>query len=372
MSKLGFGFMRLPLLNAQDETSVDMEQVKKMVDMYLDRGYTYFDTAHRYHGGMSEKAIDQALTSRKPRESYELTNKITLVPFIHSQEEQLPFFEEQLEICGVTFFDNYLIHNMNGNTYPLAQKYHTFEFIESLKEKGLVRQIGFSFHGSPDLLETILTDHPNVDVVQLQLNYVDWLDAGVQSKKCYDICCAHNKKVLCMESIKGGNLINLPQEAQELLKKKHPDWTFAYWALAFCATLENTERVLSGMSSLEQLEENTRDMKCFVPLNEEEMELLQKVAELVRSNTAIACTGCQYCESYCPQHIAIPSYFALYNAEHRESVNYVHASGMYYNAICQTKGKASDCIKCGVCETHCPQHLPIRDYLVDVKEYFEK
>ena len=372
MNKLGFGFMRLPLLDSQKETSVDMEQVKQMVDMYLERGYTYFDTAHRYHGGMSEKAIYEALTSRHNRNEYELTNKITLVPFIKCEEDQMPFFKEQLEICGVEAFDNYLIHNMNGSTYPLAQKYHTFDFIQSLKDKGLTKRIGFSFHGSPDLLETILEEHPNVDVVQLQINYLDWLDAGVQSKKCYDIASKYHKKVFVMESIKGGNLICLPDAAKNKLLNMHPDWSFAYWALAFCATLENTERVLSGMSSLEQLDQNTKEMKNFQPLNESELECLKEVAEIVRSNTKIACTGCQYCESYCPKHIAIPSYFALYNAEHRDSVNYVHASGMYYTAISQTKGKASDCIKCGVCESHCPQHLPIREYLVDVKNFFEK
>ncbi len=371
MSKLGFGFMRLPLTDPMNEQSIDMEQVKKMVDLYLSRGYRYFDTAHRYHGGMSEQAIREALTSRYDRECYELTDKITLVPFIHSEEEQEPFFAAQLEICGVSWFDNYLVHNMNGSTYPLAQKYHTFEFLRSLKEKGLAKRIGFSFHGSPELLETILSDHPEIDLVQLQLNYLDWLDVGIQSKKCYDIAVKHQKKVLVMESIKGGNLINLPDEAAHLLKEAAPKRSFAQWALAFCASLSETEYVLSGMSTLEQVDENTSEMMHFSPLTEEENALLMKAADVIREQTAVKCTGCQYCESYCPKHIAIPSYFALYNEEKRESVNYVHAAKMYYNSIAQKKGKASDCIRCGICESHCPQNLPIREYLKEVKATFE-
>ena len=372
MNKLGFGLMRLPLTVPGDEKSVDIEQTKQMVDLYLSRGYRYFDTAHRYHGGMSEKALRLALTDRYPREAYELTNKITLVPFIKSEAEQEGFFADQLKICGVTWFDNYLVHNMNGTTYPLAREYRTFDFLQSLKDRGLCKRTGFSFHGSPDLLETILTEHPEIDLVQLQLNYLDWLDAGVQSKKCYEIAVRHGKKVLCMESIKGGNLIDLPDPAAKLLREACPGRSFAYWALAFCATLPCTERVLSGMSSLEQLDANTRDMAAFEPLTEDELKVLAEAAEIIRSNTAIGCTGCEYCESYCPKHIAIPAYFALYNAEHRESVNYVHASGMYYKAISQTKGKASDCLECGACESHCPQHLPIRKYLKDVKAFFEK
>lgn len=245
-------------------------------------------------------------------------------------------------------------------------------FCQRMKDQGLCKKTGISFHGTPDLLEDLLKHYPQIDLVQLQLNYADWNDAGVQSHRCYDICMAHGKAVLVMEPVKGGNLTNLPEEAAALLMGAHSDWSQASWAIRFAASLPGVYRVLSGMSSLEQMEDNTGYMQDFTPLTDEETALCAKAAAIIKSNTAISCTGCRYCEGDCPQNIAISNYFSLYNEEKRSSVNYVHASGFYYKALSQTRGKATDCIECGLCEKNCPQNLPIRENLKKVAEMFEK
>lgn len=371
MSKLGFGFMRLPLTDPKDGSSVDIPTLTKMVDMYMASGNNYFDTAFRYCDFASEPALKQTLTSRYPREAYELTDKITL-GFVKTEDEQEPYFRNQLERCGVEYFDNYLIHNINSDFYKKAQQLHTFEFIQRMKEMGLCKRTGVSFHGTPELLEELLNNYPEIDLVQLQLNYADWDDAGVQSRRCYEICEAHNKTVLVMEPVKGGNLANLPDEAASLLKACHPDWSQASWAIRFAASQPAVYRVLSGMSTLEQVEDNTGYMKDFTPLTQEELELCHRAAAIFKANTAIPCTGCRYCEGDCPQNIAIPNYFALYNEEKRSSVNYVHASGFYYKALSESRGKASECLECGLCEKNCPQNINIREQLKNVAAVFEK
>ncbi len=370
MSKLGFGFMRLPMTDPSNAI-VDIELLRQMVDLYMARGNNYFDTAFRYCDFASEPALKETLVNRYPRDSYELTDKITL-SFVQSEEEQVPYFRNQLERCGVEYFDNYLIHNINADSYAKAKRLHTFRFIQRMKEEGLCRKTGVSFHGTPDLLEELLQHHSEIDWVQLQLNYADWGDAGIQSRRCYEICMRHGKTVLVMEPVKGGNLANLPEEAAALLKAAHPDWSQASWAIRFAASLPGVYRVLSGMSALEHVNDNTGFMQDFVPLTEEENALCAKAAAIIKSNTAIPCTGCGYCEGDCPKRIAIPHYFALYNEEKRATVNYVHASGFYYKAMTQTRGKASECIECGLCEQNCPQHLPIRAHLKRVAEAFEK
>ena len=360
MSKLGFGFMRLPVTDPKDATSIDTELLKQMVDLYMARGNNYFDTAFRYCDFASEPALKQALTARYPREAYELTDKITL-GFIKAEAEQEPYFRNQLERCGVAYFDNYLIHNINADFYAKAKQMHTFEFVQRMKEMGLCKRIGISFHGTPELLEDLLTNYPQMELVQLQLNYVDWEDAGVQARRCYDICIAHGKTVLVMEPVKGGNLANLPEAAAKLLRQAKPEWSQAQWAIKFAVSLPGVYRVLSGMSTLAQVEDNTAYMQDFSPLTEDEMALCEKAAAIIRANTAIPCTGCRYCEGDCPMNIAISNYFALYNEDKRESVNYVHAAPFYYKAMTQIRGKASDCIECGLCEGNCPQNLPIPD-----------
>lgn len=371
MSKLGFGLMRLPVTNPADAASVDVELLKQMVDLYMARGGSYFDTAYRYCDFASEPAFKLAVSDRYPRDAYELTDKITM-GFVNAQQEQEPYFRNQLERCGVEWFDNYLIHNMNADSYAKAQRLQTFAFVQRMKELGLCRRTGVSFHGTPELLETLLSEHPELQLVQLQLNYADWDDAGVQARRCYEICMAHGKTVLVMETVKGGNLANLPQQAARLLHDAHPDWSQASWAIRFAASLPGVYRVLSGMSTLAQVEDNTACMQCFTPMTDEERALCAKAAEIFHADTAIACTGCRYCEGDCPKNIAISNYFSLYNEEKRASVNYVHASGFYYKAMAQTRGKAGDCIGCGLCETHCPQRLPIRQHLKQVADTFEK
>lgn len=371
MSKLGFGFMRLPLTDPSDGASVNIELLTEMVDLYVSRGNNYFDTAYRYCDFASEPALKRTLTGRYPRDSYELADKITL-GFVKSEEEQEPYLRNQMERCGVEYFDNYLIHNINADSYARAKELHTFEFLQRMKEQGLCKRTGISFHGTADLLEDLLHNHPEIDLVQLQLNYADWDDAGIQSHRCYATCMKHGKTVLVMEPVKGGNLANLPDEAAELLKGIHPDWSQASWAIRFAASLPGVYRVLSGMSTLAQVEDNTGYMLNFVPLTEEEIELCAKAAAIIKSNTAIPCTGCRYCEDDCPQNIAVSGYFALYNEEKRSSVNYVHSSGFYYKAISQIRGKASDCMECGLCEQACPQGLPVRELLKDVAATFEK
>lgn len=371
MKKLGFGFMRLPLLDEQDRSKVDLEQVKKMVDIYMERGFTYFDTAHRYHDEMSEPTLREALVKRYPREGYILTDKITL-NYVKKTEDQESFFENQLKICGVEYFDNYLVHNMGSVWYEAARKFGTFEFIQRMKEKGLVKQTGFSFHDTPEVLEEILNDHPEIDIVQLQINYLDWKDEGIQSKKCYEIARKHGKSVVVMEPIKGGNLIQVSDKVKTLLNEYNPDASLASWAIRFAASHDGILAVLSGMSSLEQLEDNTSYMQDFKPLTNGEFELLKKAAEIIRSNTAIACTNCRYCTTECPKKIAIPDYFALYNNMKRlHNVGYVVNQQNYYINLTQTYGKPSDCIKCGVCEKNCPQHLKIRNLLEQISEVFE-
>lgn len=371
MSKLGFGFMGLPRTNPDDATSINIELLKQMVDLYMERGNNYFDTAFRYCDFASEPALKETLTSRYPRDAYELTNKITL-GFVKTADDQEAYVQNQLKRCGVEYFDNYLIHNINADFYAKAKEFHTFEFVQGLKERGICKKTGISFHGTPDLLEDLLNNYPEIELVQLQLNYADWDDAGVQSHRCYDICMAHGKTVLVMEPVKGGNLANLPKEAAELFAKVHPDWSQASWAIRFAASLPGVYRVLSGMSTLEQVEDNTGFMQDFIPLTDEETAVCAQAASIFKSKTAVPCTGCRYCEGDCPQNIAISNYFALYNEEKRSTVNYVHASGFYYKALGQTRGKASDCIECGLCEKNCPQNISIREHLKDVAATFEK
>jgi uncharacterized protein len=369
--KLGFGLMRLPLLDGSDRSKVDIVQLKKMVDVFLQRGFTYFDTAHRYNDEMSEPALKKALTDRYPRESYMLTDKMTL-NYIKKAEDQEPFFKKQLKICGVDYFDNYLVHNMGTAWYPAAQRFDTFKFISQMKEKGYIRHIGFSFHGTAAVLEQILQDHPEVEIVQLQINYLDWDDSSIQSKLCYETARKHGKNIVVMEPVKGGTLTHVPDEVKTMLQNRDPDASLASWAIRFAASHEGVLTVLSGMSDVEQVMDNTSYMQEFRPLSSNGFSLLEEAAGIIRSRTAIACTNCRYCTTECPKHIAIPDYFELYNNFKRlENTGYMSNQTVYYANLIQSYGKASDCIHCGLCEKNCPQHLKIRDYLQDVAKAFE-
>lgn len=371
MKKLGFGLMRLPVFDENDRSTVDIEAVKKMVDRFMERGFTYFDTAHRYNDEASEPTIREALVKRYSRDSYVLANKITL-NYIKRPEEQEQFFKQQLSICGVDYFNNYLIHNMGAVWYPLAEKYGTFEFIKRMRYEGYARHIGISFHGTADVLEEILQAHPEVEIVQLQINYLDWEDAGIQSRKCYEAARKYGKQIVVMEPVKGGMLVNLPEDAVSLLQEAAPQASLASWAIRYAAGLEGVLTVLSGMTTQEQLEDNTGYMRDFQPLTEPEQVLLIRVAELIRAKIAIACTDCRYCMAECPKNIAIPDYFNLYNNMRRlKNTSYLYNQIVYYANIAQTNGKASDCIGCGLCEKNCPQSLPIRELLGEVASAME-
>ncbi len=370
MKKLGFGFMRLPLLNEEDRTSIDYQQVNDMVDYFIDHGFTYFDTARPYHNGFSEKAIGQCLSSRYPRESFFLTTKMTM-GLVQKEEDLETVFNDQLKVCGVDYFDNYLVHNMGVTNYQKATRLKIFEFVKRKKEEGYIKEMGFSFHDGPELLEQILNDHPYVDYVQLQINYIDWLSEGIQSKKCYDIARQHGKKVIVMEPIKGGMLASLPSDAEALFKNINPDLSIASWAIRFVASLEGVNCVLSGMSDFDQLKDNVSYMENFIPMNEEELKCIDHATNIIQSSISIPCTACEYCVKGCPKNIPIPQYFSLYNTEKRFEKGYFSTQAVYYNNMIQKYGKASDCISCGQCVRACPQHIKIIEALKDVAATFE-
>lgn len=364
MNKTGFGCLRLPLCNADDPKSVDLPYLEKMVDRFLELGGNYFDTAYTYEG--SEAAVRKALVERHPRISYRLANKLPGWK-AENYDQCRTLFNEQLERCGVEYFDVYLLHSMTEANYRIAQRADQFRFLRELKEKGLAKAIGFSYHDSPELLDEILTEHPEVDYVQLQINYLDWDNPAIQSEKCYEVAARHNKKVTVMETVKGGNLSKLPEEATELLKKCHKDWSVSSWAVRFATSLENVETVLSGMNTVEQIEDN---LQPFVRLNETEKALLMEVARIIRKNTAIGCTACGYCLEGCPRGIPIPRIFRLYNEYARFPKDDWHMKQGYI-VLARENAPASDCLECGACEGHCPQKLPIREWLKAASKVFD-
>ena len=371
--KLGFGLMRMPLNDKTNSADVDVEQVSKMVDMFLERGFTYFDTAWMYNGFNSENVVKKALVERHPRESFTLATKLH-AGFINSKEDRDKGFGEQLRKTGAGYFDYYLIHGIEAGMIQKYEDLDCFNWLLDKKEKGLVRHAGFSFHDTPELLDEILTKHPEMEFVQLQINYLDWESEWVHSRACYEVAVKHGKPVIVMEPVKGGTLANLPEAAEKLFKDSNPEMSVSSWAIRFVASLENVMVVLSGMSNLEQMDDNTTYMKDFKPLSNDEKEMCFKAAEIINSQIAIPCTACSYCTEGCPMKIAIPKYFSLYNENMREdmenkgwTVNYSN----YGHLVSSGFGKASDCIACGQCEGVCPQHLPIIENLKKVAAHFE-
>lgn len=370
--KLGFGLMRLPLLNPDDPANVDVEQVKQMVDTFLKRGFTYFDTAWMYHSFQSENVVKEALVDRYPRDSYTLATKLH-AGFIKTKEDRDKVFEEQRRKTGVEYFDYYLLHDIGFDHYKTYTDLDCFRWLMDKKEKGLVRHIGFSYHDNAELLDKVLTEHPEFEFVQLQINYLDWESEGIQSRKCYEVAEKHHVPVIVMEPVKGGTLANVPDAVTKMFKEYHPDMSVPSWAIRFAASHENVALVLSGMSNMEQLLDNLSYMDELVPLNEEENALIRKAVEIINSTIEIPCTGCSYCTDGCPMNIAIPKYFSLYNADKQEiKTKSWMPQQEYYSRLTGTFGKASDCVACGQCEDVCPQHLPVIDYLQKVAEHFEK
>lgn len=347
----GFGFMRLPMIGED----VDIPQTIQMVDWFMDNGFNYFDTAHVYINGKSELALKECLTSRYPRDSYILTNKLS-GNYFEKQEDIRPLFQQQLEACGVEYFDFYLMHAQSASRLQHYKQARAYETALELKEEGKIRHMGISFHDSAEVLDQILTEYPQIEVVQIQFNYVDFEDDKVESRKCYEVCRKHGKPVIVMEPVKGGSLVNLPQTAQNILDRLEGGSNASY-AIRFAAGFEGMMMVLSGMSTIGQMQDNVSFMKDFQPLNEAEQEAIRKVCAIFRNQGLISCTNCRYCTEVCPQEISIPDIFACVNAKRQEQ-----DKGSIHG------GMPSDCIKCGKCEEICPQTLNIRELLVVASE----
>lgn len=366
MKKLGFGAMRLPLQNPEDKTSINQALLNELVDKFIAAGFTYFDTAYPYHDQKSEPAMKAALADRYDRSSYIFADKMPTV-LVKSGEEYPVYFKQQLERTGVGYFDYYLMHNMGKDRYAKTQAFGGFEFAERMKAEGKIKNFGFSFHDDAEMLDRILTEHPEVDFVQLQINYLDWNNNIIQSRKCYETAVSHNKPVIVMEPVKGGTLANLPPEADDLLKNFKPGASAASYALRFAASLDNVIMVLSGMNTMEQIIENTNIFDNFEPVSEAEKQLLSKVVNIIEKCTEIPCTSCGYCMEVCPKNISIPQLFGLYN-NYKINGNF---SRMYHDRITYNRGKASDCLNCHRCEHNCPQHIAIPEHLKKIAD-FEK
>lgn len=357
MPKLGFGLMRLP----EKDGRIDLEQVCNMVDAYMRSGMNYFDTAYVYHGGRSEVAAREALVKRYPREEFMLATKLPAWEI--KQESDIDrIFDEQCERAGVDYFDFYLLHSIeDGSNYEIYEKYDCFSWGLKKKEEGKIRHLGFSFHGSPELLEAVLDKHPETEFVQIQLNYLDRTNPVVQSEALYDILVKRNIPIIVMEPVRGGMLAVMAPEIEKKFKDMRPDSSVASWALRFVGSLPGVMTILSGMTSEEQMKDNIGTFTDFEPLSDEELKLIDEVTKEVLSMPQIGCTSCKYCTPGCPMNISIPDVFRTVNTLRRYPDDW--RSKNFYSGLIGRSGKASDCIGCGQCESVCPQHLPIIELL---------
>lgn len=365
--KLGFGLMRLPI---KDDV-IDMEQMKKMVDRFLEEGFCYFDTAYGYHNGESEKAIKEALVDRYPREKYLLATKLPAWAGAKSKEEAEQMFYTSLERTGAGYFDFFLLHNLGEGRSHYFDDYDIWNFLAERKKEGLIKHLGFSMHDKADVLDEILNAHPEMEFVQLQINYADWEDPTIESRKCYEVARKHGKPVIIMEPVKGGTLANPPKEVADVLKQANPTASPSSWAIRFAASLDGIITVLSGMSNLEQMEDNLSYMKAFEPLSEEEGKAVEKAREIYNSFPKVPCTACAYCMKGCPQNIAIYGSFQAYNISSMYGDLKSARNKYTWNTDGQGRKKASACISCGKCEQVCPQHIAIREELKKVAETLE-
>lgn len=361
----GFGFMRLPRL--EDGSTIDIEQTKKMVDIFMSKGFVYFDTAYAYAG--SEEALRQSLIERYPRDSFLIATKLSMGSGI-TREEAENRINVSLERLGTDYVDYYLLHNVSGERIDFCDNYDLWGYARELKERGLIRHYGFSFHDTPEKLDMLLTKHPDVEFVQLQINYYDWENPDVQSRRCYEIVRKHGKMLIVMEPVKGGALANsLPESVKKLFDEANPDASYASWALRFTASLPGVNVILSGMSNIEQVEDNVSFMKEITPLSDDEMAVVVKARETLESIPLIQCTSCEYCLKGCPMSIPTPRIFKAMNRN--TLFPDINGAKHSYQMATRESGLASQCVQCGLCEEACPQHLPIRELLSKAAELFE-
>ena len=365
MPKLGFGLMRLP----ETDGKIDLEQVCRMADRYMEAGLNYFDTAYVYHGGTSESAAKEAIVKRYPRERFMLATKLPAWE-IKEESDVERIFNEQLERAGVDYFDFYLLHSVeDGNNYDTYVKYDCFDWCMKKKAEGKIRHFGFSFHGSPELLETILDQHPEVEFVQIQYNYLDRTNPVVRSQQLYEILSGRGIPIIVMEPVRGGMLAGFGEEIEQKLKARQPEKSIASWALRFVASQPGVMTILSGMSSEEQMADNIETFTKFEPLAEDEMKLIDEITDEILAIPQIGCTACRYCCDGCPMQISIPDVFRTINTLRRYPNDW--RSKNFYSGLIERSGKASDCIGCGQCEGVCPQHLPIISLMKEAAEILE-
>ena len=372
MKNLGMGMMRLPLLDENDFTSIDYEQVNQMVDAFMDAGFNYFDTAFIYHETVGEQAFKKYVADRYPRDSFKIATKLPL--FIITEESQLePLFSQQLENCGVDYFDYFMLHNVSGFTETAWKNVDLYSFIQKKKEEGYIKHIGISTHGNAEFLEEILFEHPELEFVLLQINYLDWEDENIESAKCLEVARKYNKQVMVMEPYKGGFLADVPEEAEKIMKEYAPDRSVVSWAMRFVANIDDVCVVLTGASTIDQLEENIKEIKNADPLNDDELKVLDEVSQIINSNITVDCTKCRYCVDACPEEIDIAKVFDLYN-KHKllEQDDWTQFGNAYLNySKLEGVGIASDCSECESCIEECPQQINIPEVLKDVAKTFE-
>lgn len=368
-SKFGFGCMRLPTTDENGDNSINQDLFNQMVDIYMEKGFNYFDTSYAYHNGTSEIAIRKAVVERYPRKSFQICDKIPTWA-LTSAEDNEKYVNEMLQRLGIDYFDVLFIHNINTPWYKLAEKHDSFKYIKKMKEEGIARKIGFSFHDHASLLEKVLEKYGDIiDIVQLELNYLDWEDKSIESHKCYDLCVKHGLDVYVMEPLKGGVIVNQSEELKKEFEKFNPDKSIASLALRFCASLEHVKMVLCGMNKMDDLIDNCDTFENFEVLSSEENEFLEKMAVKLKEQLAIPCSNCEYCTNECPQEIPIPEYFELYNTSKSQPQSNIYR--LYYDKLADEKVPAQECTFCGTCNDFCTQQIDIPSELEKICEYFK-